>query len=73
MIKAFDVTIELAGKPATFSVDILASGLYRLHVLTEDESLGIDMSQGQFDALGAAHNDADGQVVGFIGQEFGDE
>lgn len=73
MIKNFDVTIELAGKPTTFSVDILASGLYRLNILTENESLDIDMSQGQYDSLGAAHNDADGQARGFVGQEFGDE
>lgn len=73
MIKGFDVNIKLSGVHTTFSVDIRPNGDYRLHVISEDESLAVDMSQGQFYALGAAHNDADGQVVGFVGQEFGDE
>lgn len=71
MIKGFDVTIELAGKNATFSVDILASGLYRLNVTSEDESLTLDLSEGQYYSLDAALNDAGGQVRGFIGQDFG--
>ena len=65
--------MSLEGTPATFSVDVLQDGCYRLQVKTEAVSVVIDMSQGQYDSLGAAHNDADGQVRGFVGQEFGDE
>lgn len=54
-------------------VGVLEDGTYRLEMNTKGECLGIEMSQGQFEALGAAHNDADGQVLGFVGQEFGDE
>ena len=72
-IQNLEFLMSLEGMPATFSVDIHQDGCYQLQINTASIRVTVDMSQGQFDALGAAHNDTDGQVSGFVGQEFGDE
>ena len=70
-----DLDIDLRGTLIQFSVDITTNipPAYLLKIGNEKTKLTLAMSQGQFDSIGAALHDAEGQPLGFVGQEFGDE